>query len=316
MAQKLKLFYASDIHGSEKCFLKFVNAGKFYGANALVLGGDITGKMVVPLIKDGPILKARFLGQQWELHGEDEAADLEKSIRMNGFYPVRLNAEEHRNYQQDEPAREKLVESLIRKSLERWMTIAEERLRGTGIRCFINPGNDDDFYVDEILSQSSLIENGDGQVSDLDDHHQMLTIGYSNRTPFDSPRELEEVDLDQEIRKVAKNLDSHKGTVFTIHVPPYRTGLDDAPKLENMQVVTKGGQTVMEPVGSSAVRGVIEDYQPLLGLHGHIHESRGSKKLGRSVCINPGSEYSEGVLRGALVTLAPKKVLGYQLVSA
>jgi Icc-related predicted phosphoesterase len=54
----------------------------------------------------------------------------------------------------------------------------------------------------------------------------------------------------------------------------------------------------------------------MLALHGHIHESRGEARLGRCLSLNPGSEYSDGVLRGVIVTLSKKKgIRGYQLVS-
>jgi len=60
----------------------------------------------------------------------------------------------------------------------------------------------------------------------------------------------------------------------------------------------------MEPVGSTAVRELIEEYQPPLSLHGHIHESRGKTRIGETIAINPGSVYSEGSLQGAVIDLA------------
>ncbi|HYZ55067.1 MAG TPA: hypothetical protein VE733_16400, partial [Streptosporangiaceae bacterium] len=85
---------------------------------------------------------------------------------------------------------------------------------------------------------------------------------------------------------------------------------------EQFRPVLKSGSPVITGVGSVAVRDALRTYQPLLGLHGHIHESRGEARIGRSKSINPGSEYSEGVLRGALITLSAKKGLrGYQLVA-
>jgi uncharacterized protein len=316
MASELKIFYASDIHGSEKCFLKFLNAGKFYKANVIVLGGDLTGKMVVPLIRRNGAWHARFLGREVAAETDAAVAELEKSIRMNGFYPVRMDEAEHRACQADEARRQALIDRLVLESIERWVGMAETRLKDSGIRCFINAGNDDDEFVDQALRGSRVVENRDGDVVDLDEHHQMLTIGYSNTTPFHSPREMNEETLVHHIRRVAAKVSNLAGAVFTLHVPPHGSGLDNAPALEDLKVVTAGGHTVMVPVGSTAVRAVIEEMQPLLGLHGHVHESRGAKTIGRTLCLNPGSEYSEGVLRGALVTLARDRVKGYQLVQA
>lgn len=316
MATPLKLFYASDIHGSERCFLKFLSAAKYYRAQVLILGGDITGKVVVPLVRHGSDYHTQFLGREWRVSAGRELEELEKAVRMNGCYPVRLTPEEHQRYLADDQAREGLVAGVIRASLTHWLELAEERLAGSGIRCLINPGNDDDWYVDEVLQQSQYVENGDGQVLDLDEDHQMITVGYSNRTPFNSPRELDEEKLGEQLMGLAARLARPESAVFTIHVPPYRSGLDDAPQLRDLKVVTRGGQPVMVPVGSTAVREAISAVGPLLALHGHVHESRGAKRMGRTLCINPGSEYSEGVLRGALIALGRDRIMGYQLVSA
>ena len=316
MSAPYKLFYASDIHGSEKCFLKFINAGKFYKANALILGGDITGKMVVPLLDKGGRWEARFLGRDFVAENDAERAEIEKNVRMNGFYPVVLSPEEHKHFQENEAARTEMIDRVVLAATKRWIGIAEERLHGTGIRCLINAGNDDDGYIDEALRQSSVVENHDGGVTDLTENVQMAVCGYSNTTPFDSPREMPEDKLEAHIETILTKLKSPRDAIFTLHVPPHNAGIDSAPLLRDGKVVTEGGHTVMTAVGSTAVRGIIERYQPMLALHGHIHESRGTKQIGRTLCINPGSEYSEGVLRGALVTFKGTKLAGHQLVQA
>ena len=316
MSAPYKLFYASDIHGSEKCFLKFINAGKFYKANALILGGDITGKMVVPLLDKGGRWEARFLGRDFVAENDAERAEIEKNVRMNGFYPVVLSPEEHKHFQENEAARTEMIDRVVLAATKRWIGIAEERLHGTGIRCLINAGNDDDGYIDEALRQSSVVENHDGGVTDLTENVQMAVCGYSNTTPFDSPREMPEDKLEAHIETILTKLKSPRDAIFTLHVPPHNAGIDSAPLLRDGKVVTEGGHTVMTAVGSTAVRGIIERHQPMLALHGHIHESRGTKQIGRTLCINPGSEYSEGVLRGALVTFRGTKLAGHQLVQA
>ena len=49
----LQLYYASDVHGSDVCWRKFLGAGRFYGVQALIMGGDLTGKAIVPITVDG-----------------------------------------------------------------------------------------------------------------------------------------------------------------------------------------------------------------------------------------------------------------------
>ena len=209
-----------------------------------------------------------------------------------------------------------MIDRVVCEAIKRWIGIAEERLRGTGVRCFINAGNDDDGYIDDVLRQSDVVENHDGGVTDLTEDVQMAVCGYSNTTPFDSPRELPEPELEAHIEGIITKLKSPRDAVLTLHVPPFNTGIDAAPLLKDGKVVTEGGHTVMTAVGSTAVRNVIERHQPLVALHGHIHESRGTKQLGRTLCVNPGSEYSEGVLRGVIITFKGTNLIGHQLVQA
>jgi Icc-related predicted phosphoesterase len=314
------LFYASDIHGSEKCFLKFVNAATFYSADVLVLGGDLTGKVMIPLVRTGPTsYRAEFQGQEALIKSEQERAELEKRIRFNGFYPVVLEQDEFQAAAQDEELRDELFKTVVSESIRRWVAIADERLEGRPIRCIAYPGNDDEPWVDAILSSSQVIENADGRVVDLG-RHELLGMGYSNPTPFNSPRELPETELERRLEELIATMRSPRTSIFALHVPPANSGLDMAPRLRDqggeLRVVSSAGHTVMAAVGSTAVRRVIERHQPLLGAHGHVHESRAVARLGRSVCFNPGSEYSEGVLRGALVVLEPDQVVSCQLVAA
>jgi uncharacterized protein len=318
--RRLTLFYASDIHGSEKCFLKFINAARFYGAGVLVLGGDLTGKVVVPLVRQGAgRWTARFQGEQQAIEGDEALREFEKRVRFNGFYPVVLDPDEHRAALSDPALRDELFREVVSASVARWVQLADERLRGSGVRLIAYPGNDDEPWVDEALAASAVIENADGRVVDLGDH-ELVGMGWANVTPFNSPRELPETELEARLEALIATVKAPRRAIFALHCPPVNSGLDMAPKLRRrdgeLRVVAAAGHTVLEPVGSLAVRNVIERHQPLLGAHGHVHESRAVAKVGRSLCFNPGSEYSEGVLRGALVVLEPDRVVSCQLVAA
>jgi Icc-related predicted phosphoesterase len=195
--------------------------------------------------------------------------------------------------------------------------MAEDRLGGTGIEVIFAPGNDDPMFVDDLLSGSDLVVNPDGRVVELPGGFPMISVGYSNRTPWDSPRELDEDDLRTVIDDEIAKLGDPGRAIFNLHVPPKNTPIDQAMELDaEFRPVVKGGSPVIAGVGSSAVRDAIATYQPMLSLHGHIHESRGEARIGETVALNPGSEYSEGVLRGVIITLNQRKGLrGYQLVS-
>jgi len=103
-------------------------------------------------------------------------------------------------------------------------------------------------------------------------------------------------------------------SIFNLHDPPFGSHLDEAPDLTK-DLDLKGGGRITKSVGSVAVREAIEKHQPMLGLHGHIHESKGVTKIGRTTCINPGSVYEEGTLLGAIVDLEDRKVKQYYLTA-
>jgi Icc-related predicted phosphoesterase len=303
------IFFATDLHGSNVCFKKFVGAGKFYGARVLILGGDVTGKMVVPIARqeDCSYLTS-FAGKDVRLEDESDVAAFEARIADMGYYPKVMSEEGFQELKGDPDAQDELFHALIRARLEEWIEYARPRLVEQGLKCFAAPGNDDAFYVDELLAESGAIELLEGRVVELDGI-EMLTTGWSNETPWHTERECTEAELRERIGAMVEELRDPGRSIFNIHVPPHATSLDQCPQLdEELRPVSSGGNPVMTSAGSTAVRELIETHQPLLGLHGHIHEGRGVAKLARTVCVNPGSNYSEGVLNGSLIRLGHKEV--------
>lgn len=313
-----RIFFVTDVHGSERCFKKFLNAGKFYKANAVMLAGDITGKMIVPIIKqpDGTYL-CSYAGSELHAKSETEAQDIEKLIRNSGYYPYRTDRAEVTSLESDKENVDKLFTRLMVETVERWVSLADERLRDSGIKCFISPGNDDRWEVDSALKKSDFIVNPEEKVVEVDKHHEMITLGITNHTPWKSPREFDEDVIAERIDKMAVSVKYMPNCIFNFHCPPFGTVLDQAPKLDKaLKPSVSGGQVVMAPAGSTAVRDAIRKYQPLTGLHGHIHESRGVAAIGRTKCFNPGSEYGEGVLRGLLLELSEKGLKSYFFTNA
>jgi uncharacterized protein len=306
---ELAIFFATDLHGSNVCFKKFVNAGKFYGASVLILGGDVTGKMMVPIARqeDDSYLTS-FAGKDLRLKAGEEAAALEQQVSDMGFYPKVMSEEEFQELRDDPEGQEALFHKLIRERLEEWIEYARPRLAEQGVKCYAAPGNDDAFFIDELLADSGAIELLEGRVVNVDGV-EMLTTGWSNETPWKTERETSETELRAMIKQMIDQLERPENAIFNIHVPPHGTALDQCPKLdEDLRPVSSGGNPVMTSAGSTAVRELIETYQPLLGLHGHIHEGRGIARIDRTVCVNPGSNYSEGVLNGSLIRLKEGEV--------
>jgi len=311
-----RIFYATDLHGSELCFLKFVNAAKFYKADVLILGGDITGKMIVPIIaQDDRTFTSTFLGRAWKLDSEKSVTDLEKRIRYSGYYPIRTTPEEKKKLDSDSAEVDRIFSEMMVDGVKRWVGLTEQKLKDSGVRCYITPGNDDRFDIDQVFEDGGCVINPEGKVIMIDDKHEMISTGYANMTPWSCPRDISEEELAKKIEDMVSKVSDMPNCVFNFHCPPYDSGLDTAPKLRDLKPVVEPGGQVMESVGSTAVRAAIEKYQPLMGLHGHIHESKSKTNLGRTLCLNPGSEYGEGILRGALLELDAKSVRSYQFTS-
>ncbi len=309
----MKVFFVSDIHGSETCFRKLVNAGKFYGADLLIMGGDLAGKELVPVVARDGSWTARFRGTEFSLETLEEVAEFERRVATMGPYTLRTEPDFVAELRADQELVEQTLRRLILERTEAWIALADERLAGTGIRLLIGLGNDD---FDEMIPYLSL-----GQVSYAPDglldlgEFTLVSLGWSNITPWHTNRECSEEALAGKLAVVHESADPSR-TIFNIHVPPYDCGLDLAPRLdESLQIQLVGGQPDMIPVGSPSVAESIAAYQPLLSLHGHIHEGRGMTRTGRTVVLNPGSEYEQAALLGALIDIKPGKVKRCQLVS-
>lgn len=311
----LDLYYASDVHGSEQCWRKFLGAARFYGVQALIMGGDLTGKAIVPIetAPDGTF-SATFLGERHSGRAGAELDDLLKAIRYNGMYPWQATREEIARHAADAEARDALFERVLLDELRRWIDLADERMAEYGVDVFVMPGNDDPWSCDEILESAAHVEACDERIVRVGPH-EMISLSWANRTPWKSPRELDEDELYRRVDVLAQQLEDPASAIFNLHVPPYDSGLDTANKVnEDLTLEYVGGQPVEAPVGSTAVRQLIEEHQPLLSLHGHIHESRGEARIGRTLAINSGSEYNSGRIHGVVVKLAEQDVLSHQFV--
>jgi len=314
---KTRVFFATDIHGSESCFKKFVMAGKFYKAQVTIMGGDITGKAIVPVVeeKDGTYT-TKYLGKSFEFSSKQQLETLEKEIRNTGYYVYHCSQEEKEDLEKDPIKLDKLFSEVMTKSVRDWLQYAGEKLKGSGIKCYIMPGNDDRLDIDPVFETVTYVVNPEGKVIKIDEQHEMISTGYSNITPWSCPRDIPEEELAERLESMTSQVNNMKSCIFNFHCPPYESGLDLAPKLDaSLKIETRGGRPEMQYVGSKVIRTAIEKFQPLLGLHGHIHESKGFTRIGRTLCLNPGSEYLEGVLRGALVDLEKDKFVDYVLTS-
>ncbi len=312
----LKIFFTSDIHGSEACFRSFLNAGFDYGVDALIFGGDITGKLLVPITKREGQYEASYQGRQHRFASLSAVEGFERTLQDCGQYAVRLECNTGEIPTTDAAEYNSVFIQAMKDRFARWLEFTDSRLRGTGIECYVMLGNDDPPELAELIGQSNTVVNPDEQKVLIRDEVEMISLGHSNLTPFHSHREMPEDRIESILKKLAHQLTDIRSAILNVHVPPYDSTLDKAPELdENLKAKSYGGQPRLIPVGSTAVRDVILQWQPLLGLHGHVHESGGSTYLGRTLCINPGSSYAAGRLHGAVVTIDRASVCSHQEVT-
>lgn len=307
-----RLYIASDFHAAEKAWRKYLNAIRMnvYKADVALLAGDLTGKAIVPIVQNDGRYETELFGVHRVARGDADLATLERDIADVGYYSFLTDSDEASNMSADEAARDELLERLMSERVEAWMQLATERLADSQVPLYLIPGNDDEFVIDPILDREEFAPvNADGQVVDLPGGLQLLASGWSNYTPWHTPREESEDELLARLHALAQQVRDPSRAIFMIHVPPYDSGLDTAPILdENLRPTISAGDVLRGPVGSTAVRRIIEEYQPVLSVHGHIHESGGERKIGKTVCINPGSEANHGILRGYLVDIGRKGV--------
>jgi uncharacterized protein len=306
------VFYATDLHGSLVCFRKFVAAAKFYEAETLIMGGDCTGKMLVPVVGDNGSWTATYLDRNWSFTVEAERNDFERKVADSGYYTVRVTPDEYEELKADRAKVDDLFEATMISTLEQWLEYGKARLTGTGVKWLIAPGNDDHLVIDEVVANDDFAILAENRLVELEDGIEMISMGWTNSTPWNTPREGDEEVVAARIDALAGQVKNMDTAVFNLHAPPYGSGLDGAPELGKDGIPLRGG-SVMTSVGSKAVRDKIREYQPLLGLHGHIHEARGTQKIGRTLCINPGSNYGDACLCGAVIKIKKGKLKSHLL---
>jgi Icc-related predicted phosphoesterase len=320
--KRVRIFFATDVHGSQRTYRKFINGAKFYKVDHLVMGGDIEGKFLVPIVDEGAgHYRVTLQEELSHLNGPDELQAVKERIETLGFYHVTVSEDEIREMQADQSLVDEAFKREAHRRLEEWIALADERLAGTSVMCYVTGGNDDPQELIDLLeaADSEHVVNCEGRIVTLNETFPMANCGFSNPTPWDTPRETDEETLAKHLEEAVQGIDDFENAIFNFHVPPYDSTLDDCPKLDwstdPPAPIVVGGVAQSAPAGSHAVRDAVERHQPLLQLCGHIHEARGLVKIKRTTVVNPGSEYGEGVLRGCILTLEPGKIVGYQMTS-
>lgn len=313
-SQVTRILFVTDMHGSEVVWRKFLNASAMMKVDIAICGGDLTGKMIVPVVEQKNGKYAYYFMNENRVIDSDQLEKAFKDIKGIGYYPHLTNESGYEEMAKNPEKVDEVFNKVMISTLRSWLDLIPEKV-SSQIKVVVCPGNDDRFPVDDLINSHKLVINGEGKVIEVDDSHEMMSCGWVNPSPWKTSREEEEDKLEERLEKYISQLKNTETAIFNFHAPPYETKLDDAPLLdEHLNPIIQGGSVVMVPVGSKAVRKMIEKYQPFIGLHGHIHESSGSMKMGRTYCVNPGSEYAEGILRGFLIEFKGTKIIRLQRI--
>ena len=309
-----RILFVTDMHGSEGVWRKFLNASAMLKVDWAICGGDLTGKMLVPIVKRKDGKYSYYHLKKTHVVEESEIEKAMKEIRGIGYYPYLTDEDEYEEMVKDPKKVEEVFQEVMASTLKEWFNLIPEKLPES-TRVVVCPGNDDRPVIDEVVNSHKHVINGEGKVIEIDDSHEMVSCGWVNPSPWKTSREEEEDKLEERLEKYISHVKNVENAIFNFHAPPYQSKLDEAPLLDkDLNPVIQSGRVIMVPVGSKAVRKMIEKYQPFLGLHGHIHESAGCIKIGKTYCVNPGSEYAEGILRAFLIEFKGNKISRLQRI--
>jgi uncharacterized protein len=312
-----RVLYGTDFHGSNAYFRKYLAAALQYKANVLIVGGDVTGKAMIPILhRGGGHYEGHLFNRKETPATPQELEKLKQTISNVGFYPIVLEPDQADELEREPSRMSALFEKQMADRVREWLSLASEKLTPQHITLYFMPGNDDLYSIDKVIGEFPGIHNPDGKRFWIDDDHELVGLANANMTPWRCSRDIEEDELETRLRQVEALLEHPERAVMALHAPPYDSGIDVCPELdENLQIIARGGQILMKSVGSRSVRGTIERVQPLLSLHGHIHEAAGHTRIGRTLCINSGSEYAEGIMKAAVINLERDRVKGHMLIS-
>jgi Icc-related predicted phosphoesterase len=312
-----RILYGSDFHGSEAVYRKFLSAAMQYQANVLIVGGDVTGKAMSPIVhQGGGHYMGYVFGRKEEPSSPEELEKLKKTISNVGFYPIVVEQDEAQALEASPALMSRRFDEEMCRRVREWMQLAEQTLVPHKKTLYFMPGNDDLDSIDAVIDEFPHVHNPDMKRLVIEDDYEIYGLSNANMTPWACARDLEEVDLEKKLAELETLVTNPERAIMALHVPPYGTNLDSCPELDKeLRIITQGGQVVMKSAGSTSVKAFIERVQPMLTLHGHIHESPGHTRIGRTLAINAGSEYAEGILKAAIINLEGGKVKGHLLIS-
>lgn len=299
----MRIFLAADAHGSQQTWEKMCVAPSYFKADVAMMCGDLTGKAIYPIVKEKE--------GQWYAnpHGSKKTfkkqSDLDKFVKFTkdeGFYPYIVSPDELAEMKEKESLVKEIFGKLMKERVAEWLNMAADKIP-KNVDIIVNPGNDDDYVIDDVIKNHSRIIYPLKKVVDVHGY-PLISLEWVSSTPWNTYRECPDDQLMVKLEEEFARVSDYTNLLCNFHDPPFDSGLDTAPTLKKDLSISKAGAMELAgPVGSKSVRACIEKYQPLVGMFGHIHESVGFKNIGRTLCVNPGSEYREGILKGMIINI-------------
>ena len=220
------MLYATDFHAADIVLRKFLNAVTVYEANVAVIGGDLTGKRLAPVVEHNGSWRADVLGREQVAASEEEMNAIVNQIRDLGQYPIVVSQQEYEVLLSDEEAVPRRFEQEALLQVKEWLELAGSRLEPNGVPLYVTGGNDDYFWIEKVLDDADYAVNADGKVLEILPGVEMISCGYGNPTPWPCPRDITEEELGQRLEKTAGQVADPTRAIFNFHIPPFGSGLD------------------------------------------------------------------------------------------
>ena len=300
----MRILFISDIHSSLSIWEKALDYCANHNVELLILSGDHDGKLFIPIVSTSEGCYAKLHEQSYSFNDINEVKQFRYDKSLYGIYSKEMEITEVEKLRNDSAYLENVFHDVILEHMTMLMNLLTSKILPPNLKIIVSLGNDDPYYLDDLINkyQTDQILIGINNCFYIDEYC-VVNFEYTQPTPWETPRELSENIIEKKIDTLLM-LNRSEYYLFNFHCPPYNTLIDCAPKIDkNFKPVIRGGELVNSHVGSKAIRRIIEKYQPICSLHGHVHESPGKFNINKTICFNPGSEYERGILRGYIIEI-------------
>lgn len=308
----MKILFVTDIHGSKLMWDKAIIAATQENIDLLIIAGDLVGKQVTTIVESDKISYFAIINSNTELINAEELESLKNKNELYGSYTIVLTKEEYEILQKDKELALRIYSETLCERIDNWLTSFNQKKNSYPFTLLISPGNDDPFNINNVLIKYNSINilAGIDNVVNIN-NYSIVNFSRVNKTPWKTPREMSEQKIYEKLKFLLKDCQRDK-LIFNFHCPPYESQIDKAPMLDgDLKLNVNSGAIKLNHIGSISIKNIIEEYQPIISFHGHVHESAGVDRIKNTIMFNPGSEYAQGIMKGYIVKIVDDSVSTY-----